>query len=646
MSIDNISCVSMTIVRVVVCGDEGVGKSSLITALVKERFVPNIQHVIPPINIPRDFSDSRSSLNSTILVDTSASNLSSLQYEVRQADVIWLVYSDHYTYERISLYWIPMFRSMGVNLPIIVCNSKLDLQTSSDISVALNEEFMPLLKDFKEVEACIRCSAKENYNINHAFYLCQRAVTHPLSPLYDYKDASMKPLAITALNRVFYLCDRDQDGYLSDEEFLRLQQKCFHKSIDITELETIKTTLNSLMPDCAGEKGITARGFLLLNKFFVESGRHETVWGILRAFNYTDSLSIDEKVLYPKLEIPRYSSVELSPLGYKFLVDLFLLFDKDNDGGLNHHELERLFYPTPGIPKTWKDTNFPRSVVCNEQGYVTLQGWLAQWSMTTFLDHKITLAYLGYFGFESNTSAASTSAALYITKPRKFKKRNGKVFRAPVIDRTVFNCFIVGASGCGKTSLLEAFLGRSFSNAHSPTIQQSFAVNNVELTGGKQCYLIMEELGELENAILANKEKLDFCDVLCFAYDSSDPESFQHLVEVKQKIAYLDSIPSVFVALKADLDRQQQRSDLLPEPYTRTLNISPPLHICSYWNSSLNELMNHIVKAASNPRIATPGLEPEPTEQEPMINPFTIGCGAIGFMVIVSALYMQNFSRR
>lgn len=143
----------MTIVRVVVCGDEGVGKSSLITALVKERFVPNIQHVIPPINIPRDFSDSRSSLNSTILVDTSASNLSSLQYEVRQADVIWLVYSDHYTYERISLYWIPMFRSMGVNLPIIVCNSKLDLQTSSDISVALNEEFMPLLKDFKEVEA-------------------------------------------------------------------------------------------------------------------------------------------------------------------------------------------------------------------------------------------------------------------------------------------------------------------------------------------------------------------------------------------------------------------------------------------------------------------------------------------------------------
>lgn len=636
----------MDTIRVVVCGDEGVGKSSLITSLVKEKFVPNIQHVIPPINIPRDFADSRYSMHSTILVDTSASNISSLQYEIRQSHVIWLVYSDHYTYERISLYWIPLFRSIGVNLPIIICNNKIDLDSSTQSFNILNEEFIPLLKNFKEVESCIRCSAKENYNVNQAFYLCERAVTHPLSPLYDYNDNSLKPLAVSALNRVFYLCDKDQDGYLSDDEFLLLQQKCFHKTIDVTELQTIKNTLNSLLPGSANEKGIKNQGFLLLNKFYVESGRHETIWGILRAFHYTDSLSIDDKVLYPKIDIPPYSSVELSPKGYKFLVDLFILFDKDNDGGLNDEELERLFYPTPGIPKSWRDNNFPRSVVCNEQGYVTLQGWLAQWTMTTFLDYKTTSSYLGYFGFESKSSNSksipSTSSALYITKPRKFKKRNGKVYRAAVNDRTVFNCFIIGASGCGKTSLLESFLGRSFSNAHSPTIQQNIAVNNVELIGGKQCYLIMEELGELEKAILDNKEKIDLCDVLCFAYDSSDPESFQHLIEVKQKYTYLDDIPSVFVALKADLDRQQQRSDFLPEPYTKSLHLSPPLHISSNWASSMGEMMSNLVQAATNPRVATPGLDPEPTEQEPLLNPFTIGCGAIGFMVVVSAWYMHG----
>jgi mitochondrial Rho GTPase 1 len=639
----------MVTIRVVICGDEGVGKSSLITSLVKEKFVPNIQHIIPPINIPRDFTDPTYSLNSTVLVDTSASNLSSLQYEIRQADSIWLVYSDHYTYERISLYWIPLFRSMGVNLPIVICQNKIDLEPSADQSNALNEEFIPLLKDYKEVEACIRCSAKENYNVNHAFYLCQRAVTHPLSPLYDYKDGSLKPLAIAALNRIFYLHDRDQDGYLNDDEFFTLQQKCFHKSIDITELETIKTTLNHISPGCVSELGISANGFLVLSKFFVESGRHETVWGILRAFYYTDSLSIDDKVLYPKIDIPQHSSVELSPVGYKFLVDLFILFDKDNDGGLNDYELERLFYPTPGIPKSWKDTNFPSSVVCNEQGYVTLQGWLAQWTMTTFLDYKTTSAYLGYFGFESlvtnNKNVSSILDAIYITKPRKFKKRNGKVYRAAVNDRTVFNCFIVGASGCGKTSLLESFLGRSFSAAHSPTIQQNVAVNNVELIGGKQCYLIMEELGELESAILENREKLESCDVLCFAYDSSDPESFQHLIDIKKSNPYLDDIPTVFVALKADLDRQQQRSDFLPEPYTKSFHLSPPLHISSIWPSSLNELMSHLVQAATNPRIATPGLDPEPSEPEPILNTFTIGCGAIGFFSIVSLWFLRGYMR-
>lgn len=638
----------MDTIRVVVCGDESVGKSSLITALVKEKFVANIQHVIPPINIPRDFSDSRYSSSSTILVDTSASNLSSLQYEIRQANVIWLVYSDHYTYERISLYWIPLFRSMGVNLPIIICNNKIDLDSSTESLTVLQEEFSPLLQEFKEVEACIRCSAKENYNVNQVFYLCQRAITHPLAPLYDYKDGSLKPLAVLALSRIFCLCDKDQDGFLSDDEFLSLQQKCFHKSIDVTELQTIKDTLNSLVMGSASDKGITYQGFLLLNKFYVESGRHETIWGILRAFHYTDSLSIDDKVLYPKIDISATSSVELSPKGYKFLVDLFILFDKDNDGGLNDEELERLFYPTPGIPQSWKDNNFPRSVVCNDQGYVTLQGWLAQWSMTTFLDYKTTCAYLGYFGYESNApnsrnDISSISSALYVTKPRKLKTRSGKDYRTSVQDRTVFNCFIIGAFGCGKTSLLESFLGRPFSPAHSPTIHQNIAVNNVELIGGKQCYLILEELGGLENAILDNKEKVDSCDVLCFAYDSSDPDSFQHIIDIRGQYPYLDNIPSVFVALKADLDRQQQRADFLPEPYTKSLHLSPPLHISSNWTSSINELLSHLVQAATNPRIATPGLDPEPTEPEPLLTPFTIGCGAIGFMVVVSALFMQGY---
>lgn len=90
--------------------------------MVKDVFVPNIQSVLPPITIPREFSSSPDIPNTTIIVDTSADPLerATLQQEIKRANVIWLVYSGYYTCERISLFWMPFFRSMGVNVGFLV----------------------------------------------------------------------------------------------------------------------------------------------------------------------------------------------------------------------------------------------------------------------------------------------------------------------------------------------------------------------------------------------------------------------------------------------------------------------------------------------------------------------------------------------
>ncbi len=141
--------------------------------------------------------------------------------------------------------------------------------------------------------------------------------------------------------------------------------------------------------------------------------------------------------------MPEFCSAELSPAGYRFFVDLFLLFDKDNDGGLNDQELAALFAPTPGLPVSWADGSFPLSTVRNEAGYVTLQGWLAQWSMTTFVEPKTTLEYLAYLGFET-TNRGGTTAALKITKSRKRRRKPGRV------ERNVVLCYVLGASQSGK----------------------------------------------------------------------------------------------------------------------------------------------------------------------------------------------------
>ncbi|KAH6648026.1 EF hand associated-domain-containing protein [Truncatella angustata] len=609
----------MTTVRICVCGDEGTGKSSLIASLVKDVFVSNkIQSVLPQITIPPSIGTPENV--TTTIVDTSArpQDRTVLRKEIRKCNVILLVYSDHYSFERVALFWMPYFRSLGVNVPVVICANKSDLARDSDTPQVVEEEMLPVMTEFREIDSCIRSSAREHSNVNETFFLCQKAVTHPIAPLYDHKEGDLKPACVSALKRIFYLCDKDQDGYLNDDEMHKFQAKCFGKPLAAEDLENIKQSISKSIPRYSTENGIDMRGFLQLNKFYAEKGRHETIWVILRNYRYTDSLSLEDSFIHPKFEVPEYASAELGPAGYRFFVDLFLLFDKDNDGGLNDQELAALFAPTPGLPQSWLETSFPSSTVRNEAGHVTLQGWLAQWSMTTFQEPKTTIEYLAYLGFEPFGARVTLTSALKVTKARKRRNRPGRV------ERNVVLCYVIGAGGAGKSSLLDSFLNRPFDSLYHPTIKPRRAVNSVELPGGKQCYLILEELGELEPAILENQAKLDACDLICYAYDSSDPDSFSHIVDLRQRFPQLDALPAVYTALKADKDKATQRSELQPDQYTSGLMMSSPLHVSVTWNS-ISEFFVALAEAATNPSTGFPKNEEPPSDN----SSYFIAAGAV-----------------
>ncbi|KAK6850755.1 hypothetical protein PG995_008898 [Apiospora arundinis] len=619
----------MATVRVCVCGDEGTGKSSLIASLVRDVFVSNkIQSVLPQITIPPSITTPENV--TTTIVDTSArpQDRTTLRKEIRKSNVILLVYSDHYSYERVALFWMPYFRSLGVNVPVVLCANKSDLTNDSTTPQIVEEEMLPVMNEFREIDSCIRASAREHNNVNETFFLCQKAVTHPIAPLYDHKEGKLKPNCVSALKRIFYLCDKDQDGFLNDQELHSFQAKCFDKPLTSEDLENIKLSISKAVPASDTEKGVDMKGFLQLNKMYAEKGRHETIWIILRKYHYTDSLSLEDSFIQPKFEVPEYSSAELSPAGYRFFVDLFLLFDKDNDGGLNDQELVALFAPTPGLPQSWADSSFPSTTVRNEAGHITLQGWLAQWSMTTFLEPKTSLQYLAYLGFESPNSKEPLTSALKITKPRKRRNRPGRV------ERAVVQCYIIGAGGAGKSSLLDAFLNRPFDSLHHPTIKPRRAVNSVELHGGKQCYLILEELGELEPAILENQAKLDTCDLICYTYDSSDPDSFSHIVDLRKRFPQLDELPAIYTALKADKDKTTQRSEVQPDQYTSGLMMSTPLHVSVTW-SSISELFVALAEAATNPSTAFPkNDEPPPDRSGLYIAMGATACAAVAAIMI------------
>ena len=221
------------------------GKSSLITSLVKGVFVTNkIQPILPQITIPPTIGTPEN-VTTTTVVDTSAlpQERNNLAREIRKSNVILLVYSDHYSYERVALFWLPYFRSLGVNVPVVLCANKSDLAAGHSETQVIEDEMLPLMAEFKEIDSCIRTSAREHRNVNEAFFLCQKAVTHPIAPLFDSKESSLKPAAIAALQRIFYLSDKDRDGFLSDKEIGDFQMRCFEKPLSEEDLVHIKETI-------------------------------------------------------------------------------------------------------------------------------------------------------------------------------------------------------------------------------------------------------------------------------------------------------------------------------------------------------------------------------------------------------------------
>ena len=48
------------------------------------------------------------------------------------------------------------------------------------------------------------------------------------------------------------------------------------------------------------DDGLTEAGFLYLNTMFIQRGRLETTWNVLRKFGYGEDLRLAETFLYPK----------------------------------------------------------------------------------------------------------------------------------------------------------------------------------------------------------------------------------------------------------------------------------------------------------------------------------------------------------
>ncbi|XP_024904026.1 mitochondrial Rho GTPase 2 isoform X5 [Pteropus alecto] len=445
-------------VRILLLGEAQVGKTSLILSLVGEEFPEEATLKtgllqVPPraeeITIPADVTPEKVP---THIVDSSEAEqtVEELQDEIHKANVVCVVYdvSEEDTIEKIRTKWIPLVNGetkTGPRIPIILVGNKSDLRPGSSM-----EAVLPIMSQFPEIETCVECSAKNLRNISELFYYAQKAVLHPTAPLYDPETKQLRPACTQALTRIFRLSDQDLDQALSDEELNAFQKSCFGHPLAPQALEDVKMVVRKNVAGGVRDNRLTLDGFLFLNTLFIQRGRHETTWTILRRFGYGDTLELSSDYLFPPLHVPPGCSTELNHFGYQFVQRVFEKHDQDHDGALSPAELQGLFSVFPAAP--WSPQFL--CTVRTEAGRLSLHGYLCQWTLVTYLDVQHCLEHLGYLGYPTLCKQDSQAHAITVTREKKLDQEKGQT------QRNVLLCNVVGARGVGKSAFLQAFLGR------------------------------------------------------------------------------------------------------------------------------------------------------------------------------------------
>nr|XP_014429766.1 mitochondrial Rho GTPase 2 [Pelodiscus sinensis] len=408
------------------------------------------------------------------------------------------------------------------------------------------ETILPIMNQFSEIETCVECSAKNLKNISELFYYAQKAVLHPTAPLYNPEEKQLRPACARALTRIFNISDQDNNQILSDEELNYFQKSCFGNPLAPQALEDVKMVVWKNTTDGVQDNGLTLNGFLFLNTLFIQRGRHETTWTILRRFGYSDELELTDDYLYPALRVPQGSSTELNHFGYQFLQRMFEKHDKDGDGALCPVELQSFFSVFPYVP--WGPELY-NTVCTTDKGLLSLHGFLCQWTLVSYLDVHHCLEYLGYLGYPIFSEHNSQTQAITVTREKRIDLEKGQT------QRNVFLCKVIGPRGTGKSAFLQAFLGRNLAaHQQAPGELSFYAINTVQVSGQEK-YLILYEI-DVDTEFMKASDVV--CDVACLMYNVNDPESFNYCACI-YKQRYMDGqIPCVFVASKSDLALLQE----------------------------------------------------------------------------------------
>ncbi|XP_020292186.1 mitochondrial Rho GTPase isoform X4 [Pseudomyrmex gracilis] len=551
-------------VRILLIGERGVGKTSLILSLVSEEYAEEVPNKAEEITIPADVTPEQVP---THIVDYSAVEQTDdqLTEEIQKAHVICVVYSvdDEDTLDRAASYWLPLIRrcSPDNRCPVVLVGNKIDLVDYSTI-----EAVYPIMKEFTEIESCIECSAKTLQNVSETFYYAQKAVLHPTTPLYNYDTQELTEECKRALQRIFKICDVDNDGLLNDMELNAFQQWCFNTPLQPQVLEDVKAVLSKNICDGICNGCVTMKGFMYLQCLFIQRGRNETTWAVLRKFGYDNELQMSKDYINPPLKVPIGCTTELSHKGQEFLTLLFMQHDRDRDGALSPPEMESLF--SRCLIPPWGD-EYKYTVPTNEKGWITFQGYMCQWALLTLTNVRKTLEYMAYLGYNMYNNECQTSS-IVVTREKKVdlaKKQS---------SRNVYTCHVIGPKSSGKTTLCRTFIDPKLEKLNDKVVPSNahVTVNTVHVYGQEKM-IILRDINVLNVQDALTPAEIQ-CDAAALVYDASNSKSFEYIARIYIKYFADSKIPVLIIANKSDLSEVKQGYLLQPTAFCSKYKLMPP----------------------------------------------------------------------
>jgi len=462
-----------------------------------------------------------------------------------------------------------------------------------------------LLKEYREVETAIECSARSMQYVQEVFHFALKAVCHPQFPLYDTINQRLKPRCSQALKRIFLLCDRDKDNRLDEEELNDFQVKCFESPLQPEELMGVVETVKEKLPLGVHGTGLTVSGFLFLHALFMERGRYETTWTVLRKFGYTNELTLSDEILdaVPFDHAPD-QILQLSDKAVEFLKDWFLSLDETGSKTVQEAKIHSRIEET-SPERMWTGPLWERLFVSAAPvGHVTLQGFLSKWHYAMLIDPKSCLKQLLYMGW-SNEMVPSMFT---LSKHRKQERRE-------LSSRSVMQCWVFGSEGSGKTTFLKALVGpgemQNTENGIEDQHEEFVAADSISLVHTEKTLIMTEVSSERANRLVSKAvesavgQPFEAVDVAVFLYAANDRRSFVEAQNLMLKVSEAagDYLPCLLICAKNELSMASGLKDAV-ENLCDQLKLRPPVLI-SAQDRELNDVFQTIMQTAVKPTIDT-----------------------------------------